>query len=52
MRRSPPHQLRNKNNPVAKNARKFNKFMVHSDKYKESKRGYKKHKGETDKDVT
>ena len=44
--------IRNKFNPVAKNARKFNKFMVHSDKYKEFKSGHIKHKGRHfDKDV-
>ena len=43
---------RNKFNPVAKNARKFNKFMVHSDKYKELRSGHIKHKGRHfDKDV-
>jgi hypothetical protein len=52
MRRKSPYQLKNKSNPVAKNARKFNKHMIHSDKYKESKNGYNKHKGSTiDKDV-
>ena len=42
----------NKFNPVAKNARRFNKYMVHSDKYKEFKKGHIKHKGRHfDKDV-
>lgn len=51
MRRKSPHEL-TKNNPVAKNARKFNKSMVYSDQYKKSKKGYIKHKGRnTDKDV-
>ena len=51
MRRKSPHEL-TKNNPVAKNARKVNKSMIHSDQYKESKKGYIKHKGrKTDKDV-
>ena len=51
MRRKSPHELI-KSNPVAKNARKFNKSMIHSDQYKESKKGYIKHKGrKTDKDV-
>ena len=39
MRRKSPHELI-KSNPVAKYARKFNKSMVHSDQYKESKKGY------------
>jgi len=43
---------RNRFNPVAKHASKFNKYMVHSDKYKEFKGGYIKHKGRHhDKDV-
>lgn len=37
----------NKNNPVAKNARKFNKAAVHTDRKKAVKRGYTKHKGKT-----
>lgn len=31
-------------NPVAKHAHKYNKDMIHADKKKQSKRGYKKHK--------
>lgn len=31
-------------NPVAIHAPKFNKFMVHKDKKKESKKGFQKHK--------
>lgn len=34
-------------NPVAKNAHKFNKAAVHTDKKKATKRGYIKHKGKT-----
>jgi len=44
MRRKSPHELRNKNNYVAKHACKFNKSMVYSNKYKETKNGYEKHK--------
>jgi hypothetical protein len=33
-------------NPVAKFAHKFNKPVVHTDKKKETKKGYVKHKGE------
>lgn len=31
-------------NPVAKHAHRFNKDMVHTDRKKQSKRGYTKHK--------
>jgi len=33
-----------KNNPVAKYARKYNKAVVHTDRKKETKKGYRKHK--------
>jgi hypothetical protein len=33
------------NNPVAKNARKFNKSHVMADRKKRAARGYRKHKG-------
>ena len=32
------------NNPVAKHAHKYNKDVVHKDRKKETKKGYKKHK--------
>lgn len=35
-----------KNNPVAKNARKFNTFAIHVDRKKSKKKGYRKHKGD------
>ena len=52
MRRKSPHELMKHRNYVAKHASKFNKSVVHSDKLKDSKRGYVKHKGKLDKDVT
>lgn len=34
------------NNYVAKHCRKYNKAVVHTDRKKASKRGYRKHKGQ------
>jgi hypothetical protein len=52
MRRKSPYELMRHRNYVAKHASKFNKSVVYSDKLKDSKRGYVKHKGKIDKDVT
>ncbi len=38
-------EAKNKSNPVAKNARKFNKSAIFKDRKKDDKRGYVKHKG-------
>ena len=37
-----------RSNPVAKNLNKFNKPATHKDRKKEQKKGYNKHKNETD----
>jgi hypothetical protein len=39
---------KSKNNFVAKHLRKFNLAVVHVDKKKQSKKGYKKHQGQGD----
>jgi hypothetical protein len=39
---------RSKSNPVAKNLNKFNKPVTHRDRKKAIKKGYKKHKNETE----
>ena len=36
-----------KSNPVAKHAGKYNRAVVHVDKKKNAKRGYRKHKKQT-----
>lgn len=39
---------RSKSNPVAKNLNKFNKPATYRDRKKAMKKGYKKHKNETE----
>jgi hypothetical protein len=45
---NPKSEVGTSRNPVAKNLNKFNKPATHTDRKKDSKRGYTKHKGKID----